>query len=237
MTVEEFEALTGRKLDSKYHKQEFSEKETETVDISEDSSIINNEQSTENENLPKKVKSGDFAVDWSFVESDSYSDKFTKISSNEKVASAIETRAKWAMNNRDATQTEELYAISLKSGIEISRITNQNNIAAVKRTDSFARLLNEADSKGDRILLIHNHPRGLPPSISDINALYGNKNVVGITVGHNGSIYYYTRPNSIIDYNDWNIAMNHFKRFSEETSIEKALEVLSSKYKFIVLKL
>lgn len=45
MTVEEFEALTGRKLDSKYHKQKTSEKAAETVDISEDLSIINNYKS------------------------------------------------------------------------------------------------------------------------------------------------------------------------------------------------
>lgn len=44
MTVEEFEALTGRKLDSKYHKPKTSEKAAETVDIFEDSSIIKTDE-------------------------------------------------------------------------------------------------------------------------------------------------------------------------------------------------
>lgn len=44
MTVEEFEALTGRKLDGKYHKQETAEKTAETVDISEEKSIIEDEE-------------------------------------------------------------------------------------------------------------------------------------------------------------------------------------------------
>ena len=142
------------------------------VDISKKSGIIE-----EKEMLPRKSKTGNFAVDWEKVQSEEYSSKFRKLSDNEKISSAIETRAKWALNNRDAMQSEELYAISLKSGSEIARITNQNYTAAVKRTKEFTEKLNKADMEGDNILLLHNHPRGLPPSISDINALFGNKNV------------------------------------------------------------
>lgn len=134
-------------------------------------------------------------------------------------------------------QSEELYAISLKSGSEIARITNQNYTAAVKRTKEFTEKLNKADMEGDNILLLHNHPRGLPPSISDINALFGNKNVSGITVGHNGSVYYYTKPKTIVPEDDWNIAMRHFKQFSEVTSMEKSLELLGKKYGFTITKL
>ena len=46
-------------------------------------------------------------------------------------------------------QSEELYAISLKSGSEIARITNQNYTAAVKRTKEFTEKLNKADMEGD----------------------------------------------------------------------------------------
>ena len=145
----------------------------------------------EREELPRKIKSGSNTVDWSIVQSEEYSKKYTKLSDDERVSSAIETRAKWALNNRDGKNTEELYAISLKDGREVSRITDQNYDSAVKRTSKFTRELNAADESGEEILLLHNHPRGLPPSISDINALLKNKNVSGITVGHNGSIYRY----------------------------------------------
>lgn len=187
----------------------------------------------EKEELPRKMKSGSNAVDWSIVQSEEYSKKFTKLSTDEKVSSAIETRAKWALNNRDGKSTEELYAISLKDGREVSRITDQNYNSAVKRTPKFTRKLNTADESGEQILLLHNHPRGLPPSIYDINALLKNKNVSGITVGHNGSIYRYTRPNKEIPSDEWNIAMKHFKEFSEPTAMEKSLEILSQKYGFI----
>ena len=129
------------------------------------------------------------AVDWNIIQSDAYSERFTALSNDKKVSSAIETRAKWALNNRDGADTEEIYAISLFDGHEVGRITNQHIKSAVRRTEKFTRELDAADSSGEKVLLLHNHPKGLPPSISDINALYRNKNVAGITVGHNGSIY------------------------------------------------
>lgn len=191
----------------------------------------------EREELPRKIKSGSNTVDWSIVQSEEYSKKYTKLSDDERVSSAIETRAKWALNNRNGKNTEELYAISLKDGREVSRITDQNYDSAVKRTSKFTRELNAADESGEEILLLHNHPRGLPPSISDINALLKNKNVSGITVGHNGSIYRYTRPNKEIPLDEWNVAMKHFKEFSETTAMEKSLEILSRKFEFIFEKI
>ena len=191
----------------------------------------------EREELPRKIKSGSNTVDWSIVQSEEYSKKYTKLSDDERVSSAIEIRAKWALNNRNGKNTEELYAISLKDGREVSRITDQNYDSAVKRTSKFTRELNAADESGEEILLLHNHPRGLPPSISDINALLKNKNVSGITVGHNGSIYRYTRPNKEIPLDEWNVAMKHFKEFSETTAMEKSLEILSRKFEFIFEKI
>ena len=186
----------------------------------------------EREELPRKIKSGSNTVDWSIVQSEEYSKKYTKLSDDERVSSAIETRAKWALNNRDGKNTEELYAISLKDGREVSRITDQNYDSAVKRTSKFTRELNAADESGEEILLLHNHPRGLPPSISDINALLKNKNVSGITVGHNGSIYRYTRPNKEIPKSDWSIALRRHKKYSDITSMEKALSDLSKEFGF-----
>ena len=206
---------------------------TENVAKSGKSGIIISEE----EKSPRKNKNVDYSVDWSKVQSDEYSAKFKKLSDNEKVYSAIETRAKWALNNRDGLDTEELYAVDLANGTEVARITNQQYRQGVKRTTSFTKKLDEVDSKGQKVLLLHNHPNGLPPSISDINALIDNINVSGITLGHNSSIYYYTRPNVLISDDDWNIALRHFNKFSEVTSMEKALDLLSKKYGFSFVKI
>lgn len=198
-----------------------------SVDKPQESGIIN-----EKEESPRKTKSGIYSVEWYKIQSDEYSKKFKKLSPNDTIAHAIETRAKWALNNRDGTDTEELYAVSLKDGREVSRITDQYYKSGVRRTPKFIRELNAADETGEEILLLHNHPRGLPPSIGDINALTDNKNVSGITVGFDGSLYRYTKPNRKISKSDWAIALRRYKKYSEVTSMEKALSDLSSKYEF-----
>lgn len=212
-------------------------KTNNVVAKSAESGIIKEKKYSEEEELPRKVKDENFSVNWNVIQTQEYSDKFKQLSDNEKVSSAVETRAKWALNNRDGAKTEELYAISLKDGREISRITNQNYDSAVKRTDKFTRELNEADKSGEKILLLHNHPKGLPPSISDINSLLVNKNATGITVGHDGSVYYYSRPIEEIPIDDWNVAMRHFNQYSEITAMERSLALLSEKYVFSIIKL
>lgn len=101
--------------------------------------------------------------------------------------------------HRDGKNSEEIYAIDLDSGEEIARIINQNIAFGIKRDKAFTTKLNESDKKNKHILLIHNHSRGMPPSITDINLLCNNKNVIGITVGHNGSIYFYSKPKQKIE--------------------------------------
>ena len=88
--------------------------------------------------------------------------------------------------------------MSIDTGNEIASVLGQHIESGVYRTESFTRKLDAVDKAKEKTLLIHNHPQGLPPSISDINALFKNKNVSGITVGHNGSIYYYSRPQKMI---------------------------------------
>ena len=127
--------------------------------------------SGEREEAPRRSDGGKYSVDWEKVQSKEYDVKISKISDDEKVCKSIKTRAKWALNNRDGKDTEELYAIDLATGKEIGQITNQNISRGVKRTSSFEKRLAKADSEGTKILLIHNHPTGMPPSPADINEL------------------------------------------------------------------
>lgn len=134
------------------------------------------------------------------------------------------------MSNRDGLDTEELYAINAKTGEEVARITNQNFAKTIERTKKF----NDAITSADEVILLHNHPGGYPPSDGDINALlkYGTK--AGVTVGHDGSIYYYTKPNEIINESDFKFAMYKYKIYNEDMNIEKALSNLSEKFGYII---
>lgn len=191
----------------------------------------------EHEELPRKATKGSYGVNWPEIQSDRFRKCFEQLSDNKKTIDAIENRAKWALSNRDGKNTEELYAIDLENGEEVAKIINQNIPKAVQRTAGFTRRLNAADNQGRKILLLHNHPSNLPPSLSDINALLKNKNVVGITIGHGGSVYYYSRPMTEIPEIDYRVAMRHFKEYTDIEAMEKTMELLSKKYSFEFRKL
>lgn len=191
------------------------------------------------EEMPRKVKGIAFSVDWNEVSSSTYSDKFKQLSENPTVSAAIETRAKWALNNRDGAETEEIYAVSLSTGREIARITDQNIVRGVKRTKTFSERVKEADGSGDRILFIHNHPSNTPPSPTDFNELLNTRNASGIVVGHGGSIYFYTRPLKAVSEIDYRIKLRHFKEYAGNDILqaEKALESLQDDFGFTFKKL
>ena len=187
----------------------------------------------------KNGKSGNdnYGVNWKVIKSKEYNARFSKISDDEKVKGLIAEKSRNALKNRDGKNTEELYAISLSSCKKISDITNQHIPFGIKRTKKFNQDVSRSEKKGEKVLLIHNHPRGLPPSLSDLNVLLKNKNVAGITVGHNGSIYYYSRPSKEIPEKDYYVALKKYSMYTEVTSMEKALEELSFKFDFVFRKL
>lgn len=189
------------------------------------------------EQSPRQKKNGDYSVDWSVIQSSEYSKKFDKLSVSEKANDAVKTRAKWALNNRDGLKTEEIYAIDMRDGSEISRITNQQYVQGVKRTEQFDRSLKIAESSGAEIMMIHNHPAGSPPSISDLNALLLTPKAQGITVGHDGSVYRYTAPKKKIPQVDFDVAYRKNMVYTNITAYERALDELSLVYGFTFEKL
>ena len=179
-----------------------------------------------------------YGVNWKVVKSKEYGARFSKISDDEKVTSLIAKRSRDALKNRDGKKTEELYAISLTTGKDVSSITDQHIPFGINRTFKFDKDVKSAEDNDEKVLLIHNHPRGLPPSVSDLNELLNHKNVSGITVGSNGSIYYYSKPNDEINEEDFTVAEKHFKQYTDDVArYEKTMELLAKRYEFVFLKL
>lgn len=205
-------------------------KQTKTADKTMLSQIVANEQS------PRPRKTSSYAVDWEAVQKPAYAAKFDKLSTSSEANRAVHTRARWALNNRDGSKTEEIYAVDMRNGSEIARITDQHYAQGVRRTSQFDINLRTAAESGADIMLIHNHPAGMPPSVSDINLLLGTK-LRGITVGHNGSVYYYTAPKKIIPREDFEVAIRKHKEYTVITGYEKALQDLAKIYGFTFTKL
>lgn len=183
-------------------------------------------------NLRGQEKKTDYSVNWDAVQNNDYQRKFQKLSNSAEANKAACVRAKWALNNRDGTNTEELYALDMRNGTEIARITDQQYPNGVKRTKQFDGKLFESRSNGAKIMLIHNHPSGSPPSVGDFNALFTIRDAYGITVGHDGSVYKYTAPKNRVLQSDFEVAILRYKRYSYITAHEKALHEIADKYGF-----
>lgn len=189
------------------------------------------------EQSPRQKKKSSYAVDWDIVQSEKYVDRFANLSNNEKANKAVCTRARWALNNRDGVRTEELYALDMRTGKEIARITDQHFPQGVKRTRLFDKALKKAKDKGSDIILVHNHPVGSPPSVADLNALLSTPGAKGVVAGHDGSLYQYTSPKEKIPQSDFAVAILKYKSYTYNTAHEKALLDLSKQYGFEFTKL
>ena len=195
------------------------------------------EQIKDFEEQSLRTKDGDYSVNWRIVKTKEYTERFNAISDNKKANELAAQRSRNALVNRDGKNTEELYAISLTTGKDISKITNQNHPFGVSRTEKFNNDIIRAEEKGEKVLFIHNHPRGLPPSEADVNELLNHKNAIGITVGHNGSIYIYTKPKKMIEESDKRVAMRKIKIYNGKIDEEEFMEVLSNIVGFEIIKL
>lgn len=191
-----------------------------------------NNKTIANEDSPRPIKKADYSVKWDAVQRDSYEKKFQTLSDSPVSNQAALVRAKWALNNRDGRNTEELYALDMRDGTEIARITDQNYPNGVKRTKQFDDRLYRAKSNGAKIMLIHNHPSGSPPSVGDFNGLLSIPDAYGITVGHDGSVYRYSAPKNKVLQSDFEVAILGYKRYSYNTAHEKALSEIAEKYGF-----
>lgn len=189
------------------------------------------------EQSPRPMKGANFAVDWGIIHSESYRDKFDGLSNNPVANSAVCTRARWALNNRDGVRTEELYAIDMNTGDEIARITDQHIEQGVKRTTRFDKSIENAVKNNADIMIIHNHPASSPPSIGDLNVLLSTPGARGVVVGHDGSVYQYTAPKEKIPQFEFDIAILKYKGYTYVTAFEKALQDLAGKYGFSFSKL
>ena len=190
-------------------------------------------QSFKEESLRTK-KNEDYSVDWKKIKSKEYTNRFSGISDNPKANALAAKRARNMLKHRDCADTEELYAISLTKGTDVSSILNQQYSRGVKRTEKFDADVRRSEAKGEQVLIMHNHPGDSIPSIADLNELFAHANAIGITVGHKGSLYLYTRPSRVLTDRDFAIASMKAKGYYYSKELpERVMTILSEEYDFV----
>lgn len=139
------------------------------------------------------IKYGEAAmkVDWDYVNSQEYKNKFDKLTDNPKTNQSIYEVAKKALKHRDGTTYEDMYLLGLEGNI-LSSVTDSSIERGVTYTDEFKEALKKSIKDSTPTIAIHNHPEGTPPSADDFRKAYENKYSLGVIVGHNGQIYTYS---------------------------------------------
>ncbi len=175
----------------------------------------------------------DFCVNFDIIESERYRNDISKITKNPKVAESIYSSARDMLKHRSGTNYEDDYAIGLRSGKIIAQETSLN----IEGKVGFSALdVEKIRNANEEILTLHNHPHGRPPTAEDVNALFrrGENNTLGCCLGHNSSIYLFTRPEREIVTRDYVLAIQKFKNrgFSEDTAQLNAIEQMSRTFGF-----
>lgn len=187
----------------------------------------------------EKLSAGTYGANLKYVRSKAFEDK---IHSNEKLSRISPEIAKVSrrmLQHRNGTSYEDYYLLDMKSGKTVAL----SNKATKKKGVVYNNQVKESFNSGseNQYISLHNHPSGYPPSLSDIATLSlkskNNSVGMGLTVGHDGSIYWYTKANKKLTSNANLLYGKQIKKYvklgyNEIRSQELALLDYSNKYDF-----
>ena len=175
----------------------------------------------------------DCAVDWKDINTKHHKDALIKLTGSRNVGLTIAKIERDILTHRDGTEHEDLYLLDARSGRVVDKNTVSTILLGTYKTEKMTQLLQNDDSK--EYILVHNHPYSSRPSASDLNSLLENPKVkYGIIIGHDGTLYKYTKPKEIVI--DLAIA-SYVKKSRTETEDELsarklAYQRLMEKYEF-----
>lgn len=177
--------------------------------------------------------SSDYAVPKDLVKSREFRSKFDSMDSDKKLQRQYYQVAKKMLNHRSGTNGEDLYFYNTRTKKWYSSTTG-TQAGTPDYTEEIRRALQESEK--DEIVSFHNHPLGMPPSAGDLNAALKNGYQKGYTIGHDGIIFEYTKPEYLIDQSIYNTRISKYKDLGQ-TEFEaqyNALIDLSRLYGFSV---
>ena len=140
------------------------------------------------------VEYGNAEVDFEYIGSDEYRDKFSLLSDNKELNDALFNTSITILKHCDGTNHEDLYLINPLDGSVFAKVTDTVVNSGIVYSEEVTERLKEAHEKSIPIVGIHNHPQGTPPSPDDFRKSFDNGYDFGVVVGHNGQLYRYNTP-------------------------------------------
>ena len=180
-----------------------------------------------------------FGANLDYVRSDEFVDKLKNHPKTSHISDSIARVSRQMLQHRNGTPFEDYYLLDADTGRVVALSNKAKKTKGVVYNDQVRKAFK--DSSEQSLISIHNHPSGYPPSLSDFASLQqrSKNNTVkyGLTIGHDGSVYWYTRPNKRIPkiaLSKYSHQIDKFKKMSynEVVAQEKTLEMFSNLFEF-----
>ena len=187
----------------------------------------------------RELSGGQFGADLEYVRSDEFVDKLKKHPKISHLSESIARVSRQMLQHRNGTPFEDYYLIDAETGRIVALSNKARRTKGVVYNDQVRKAFKEKPEQS--LVSIHNHPSGYPPSLSDFASLQqrSKNNTVkyGLTIGHDGSVYWYSRPNKRIPRSAQEKYVNQIDKFkklgyNESVAQEKTLEMFSEVFEF-----
>ena len=192
------------------------------------------------EQRERELSGRQFGANLDYVRSDEFVDKLKNHPKTSHISEPIARVSRQMLQHRNGTPYEDYYLLDEETG----RVVALSNKARKKKGVVYNEQVRKAfkDSPEQSLISIHNHPSGYPPSLSDFASLQqrSKNNTVkyGLTIGHDGSVYWYSKPNKRIHKKAEQEYENLIEKmiklgYTEVKAQEKTLTLFAEKYDFV----
>lgn len=184
------------------------------------------------ENLQGKYKElGKTVVDWKYIQSSEWEDKFKSITPAPPVNVQIKNLAEQILKHRQGTFYEDMYVIDANTGKLKGFQTQSKTAFQVDTNDSLRTAFNNAEDNS--LIGIHNHPKSSIPSLGDLNAIVSRSSMKqGVIICHDGTIFTYTKPKAIISEFEYERYLTKHNRYSKMTMEDKGFQDMGLDFSF-----
>ena len=187
----------------------------------------------------RELSGGEYGANLDYIRSDEFLDKLKSHPKTSHLSESIARVSRQMLQHRNGTPYEDYYLLNAETG----RVVALSNKARKRKGVVYNEQVRNAfkDNPEQSLVSIHNHPSGYPPSLSDFASLQqrSKNNTVkyGLTIGHDGSVYWYSKPNKRIHKKANQEYENLIEKmiklgYTEVKAQEKTLTLFAEKYDF-----
>ena len=187
----------------------------------------------------RELSGGKFGANLDYVRSDESVDKLKKHPKTSHLSESIARVSRQMLQHRNGTPFEDYYLLDAETGRIVALSNKARKTKGVVYNDQVRKAFKEKPEQS--LVSIHNHPSGYAPSLSDFASLQqrSKNNTVkyGLTIGHDGSVYWYSKPNKRIHKKANQEYENLIEKmiklgYTEVKAQEKTLALFAEKYDF-----